>query len=135
MTEFLRKYCATVFSQKFRQINGLLKNFTVNWFDGKNLRGREFLVYRHCAHCAHCAMKVFFTFLFFFILTNAIRESIFLNKEELIPRNIFSGKINFSFSTPLIDCVTEIYQTILTASFIVSDFWKCFVPLPPLLPL
>ena len=34
ITEF---YChATVFSQKFRQINVLLKNFTVNWFDGKN---------------------------------------------------------------------------------------------------
>ena len=26
---------ATVFSQKFRQINVLLKNSTINWFDGK----------------------------------------------------------------------------------------------------
>ena len=30
-----RNFIATVFSQKFRQINVLLKNFTINWFDGK----------------------------------------------------------------------------------------------------
>ena len=28
-----RKKIATVFSQKLRQINVLLKNFTINWFD------------------------------------------------------------------------------------------------------
>ena len=33
------------FLQKFRQINVLLKNFTINWFDGNNLRGSEFLFY------------------------------------------------------------------------------------------
>ena len=27
---------ATIFSQKFRQINVLLKNLTINWFDGKS---------------------------------------------------------------------------------------------------
>ena len=30
-----RNFTATVFSQKFRQINVLLKNFTINWFDGR----------------------------------------------------------------------------------------------------
>ena len=44
----LRDSTATVFSQKFRQINVLPKNFTINWFDGKNFRGSEFLVFPHC---------------------------------------------------------------------------------------
>ena len=39
----LRNFTATVFSQIFRQINVLLKNFTVNQFDEKNLRGSKFL--------------------------------------------------------------------------------------------
>ena len=38
---------ATIFSQIFRQINVLLKNFTINWFDGKNLHGSESLVFPH----------------------------------------------------------------------------------------
>ena len=34
--EITQFYChATVFTQKFRQINVLLQNFTINWFDGK----------------------------------------------------------------------------------------------------
>ena len=33
----LRNFTATVFWQIFRQIKVLLKNFTMNWFDGKNL--------------------------------------------------------------------------------------------------
>ena len=41
-------FTATVYSQKFRLINVLLKNFTKNWFDGKKLRGSEFLVFPHC---------------------------------------------------------------------------------------
>ena len=44
----LRNFTATVFSQIFRQINVLLKNFTVNQFDEKKLRGSEFLVFPHC---------------------------------------------------------------------------------------
>ena len=36
------------FSQKFRQINVLLNNFTINWFDGKILHGREFFLFPHC---------------------------------------------------------------------------------------
>ena len=31
----LRNFTATIFSQKFRQIDVLLKNFTISWFDGK----------------------------------------------------------------------------------------------------
>ena len=31
----LQNFTATIFSQKFRQINVLLNNFTINWFDGK----------------------------------------------------------------------------------------------------
>ena len=37
------------FLQKFCQINVLLENFTINWFDVKNLTGSEFLVFPHCA--------------------------------------------------------------------------------------
>ena len=44
----VRNFTATVFSQKFRQINVLLKNFSINGFDGKNLRGSEFLVFPQC---------------------------------------------------------------------------------------
>ena len=47
ITEF---YChATVFSQIFRQINVLQKDFTINQFDEKKLRGgSEFLVFPQC---------------------------------------------------------------------------------------
>ena len=45
----LQNFTATVFLQIFRQINVLLKNFTVNQFDEKKLRGREFLVFL-CVH-------------------------------------------------------------------------------------
>ena len=31
----LRHFTDMIFSQKFRQINVLLKNFTINWFDGR----------------------------------------------------------------------------------------------------
>ena len=44
----LRDFTAMVFSQKYRQINVLLKNFTINWFGGKKLRSSEFLVSSHC---------------------------------------------------------------------------------------
>ena len=44
----LRKFTATIFSQKFRESNFLQKNFTLNWFDEKKLYGREFLVFPHC---------------------------------------------------------------------------------------
>ena len=40
----VRNFTATVFSQKFRQINVLPKNFTENWFDEKKLLGSQFLV-------------------------------------------------------------------------------------------
>ena len=40
----LRNFTANIFSQKFREINFLLKNFTLNWFDEKNFHGNEFLV-------------------------------------------------------------------------------------------
>ena len=33
------------FSQNFRQINVLLNNFAIIWFDGKNLRGSEIFVF------------------------------------------------------------------------------------------
>ena len=33
----LQNFTATVLSQKFRQFNVLLKNFTINWFDGKQI--------------------------------------------------------------------------------------------------
>ena len=43
MSKKFRNFTATVFSQLFRQINVLLKDFTytVNQFDEKNLRGSE----------------------------------------------------------------------------------------------
>ena len=31
----LRNFTATIVTEKFRQINVLLKNFTISWFDGK----------------------------------------------------------------------------------------------------
>ena len=34
-----RNFTATVFTQNFRQINVLLKNFSIKWFDEKILRG------------------------------------------------------------------------------------------------
>ena len=40
-----RTFTNTGFSQNFRQINVLLKNFTLNRFDGKNLRGSEFFAF------------------------------------------------------------------------------------------
>ena len=44
-------YCHS-FSQIFRQINVVLKNFTINWFDEKTLLGRKFLVFifPQCVH-------------------------------------------------------------------------------------
>ena len=42
-----RSFSAMIFSQKFCQINALLKNFTINRFDGKNSRGSEILVFPH----------------------------------------------------------------------------------------
>ena len=47
----LLNFTATNFSQKFRESTGLLKNFTLNWFDEKNLHGSEFFVFPHCAQC------------------------------------------------------------------------------------
>ena len=43
ITEF---YCMSRFFRK-NSVNSpfLLKNFTVNWFDGKNLYGREFFLF------------------------------------------------------------------------------------------
>ena len=35
--EIMEFYCLGYFSKKFRQINVLLKNFIVKWFDGKNI--------------------------------------------------------------------------------------------------
>ena len=46
----LRHFTATVLSQKFRQINVFLKNFAMNFFDGKKLCGSEFFVFPHCVH-------------------------------------------------------------------------------------
>ena len=39
----------TIFSEKIREINVLLKNFNLNWFDEKKLHGSEFHVFPHCA--------------------------------------------------------------------------------------
>ena len=44
----LQNFTATIFPQKFRQINVLLKKFTINWFDGKNFAYGEILVFPHC---------------------------------------------------------------------------------------
>ena len=41
--EITEYYCHH-FSEKFRESNDLLKNFTLNWFDEKNLNGSEFPV-------------------------------------------------------------------------------------------
>ena len=38
-------YVLSHFFEKFRQIDVLLKNFTLNRFDGKNLRGSEFFAF------------------------------------------------------------------------------------------
>ena len=58
-----RNFTATVFSQKFRQINILQKNITINWFDGKKLDGSEFLVFPHCTvaeiHSSHTFLQKF----------------------------------------------------------------------------
>ena len=44
--EITESYCnATFFSQNFRENNFLLMNFTLNWFDEKNLHGSEFFVF------------------------------------------------------------------------------------------
>ena len=50
----LRNFTAIL--QNFRQINVLLKNFAINWFDGKELCGSEFLVFPYCVDvpCAQC---------------------------------------------------------------------------------
>ena len=77
ITEF---YCLSFFAN-LPSINVLLKNFTVNQFDVKNLHGSEFLVFSHSKN---------------FSLINQfeqkIRELNDFNKEvakELISRNIF----------------------------------------------
>ena len=49
--EDLLPYKTLVFSQKFRQIDVLLKNLTINWIDGKNLHGSEFMA-------NSCGMKI-----------------------------------------------------------------------------
>ena len=41
----LRNFTATIFFAKIPSNQRLLKNFTLNWFGGKNLCGSEFLVY------------------------------------------------------------------------------------------
>ena len=41
----LRNFTATIFSQKFRQINFLLKKFTLNCFDGKKIAWQRFFCF------------------------------------------------------------------------------------------
>ena len=45
----LWNFTATIFSRKYRESNFLLKNFTLNWFDGKKIawHGSNFLVFLH----------------------------------------------------------------------------------------
>ena len=54
----LFEFIATVFLQKFRQINVLQKNFTINSFDEKKLC--EFLVFPHC--CGEEINEYYFIF-------------------------------------------------------------------------
>ena len=84
-------FAATVFSQKLRQINVLrvlLKNITINWFDGKNLHGREFLVFPHCVFQWISLIQGFSSITFKTVdFTNAL----FLKREERV-------RISYNFS-------------------------------------
>ena len=51
----LLNFTATAFSLKFRQINVLLKNFTINWFDEQKLHGMAVnFTFCHTAQCGKC---------------------------------------------------------------------------------
>ena len=58
----LRNFTATIFSQKFRKSNFLLKNSTLNWFDEKNCMAVNFsffhTVFLELPHCAHCVTEI-----------------------------------------------------------------------------
>ena len=52
-----RFYCKKSLKSMFYE-----RNFTLNWFDGKNLHGSEFLVFPHCDICNTCkTWKEFFS--------------------------------------------------------------------------
>ena len=46
-----RNFIATVFSQKFRQINVLLKNITIHWFDGKKFAWQKISRFSTLCYC------------------------------------------------------------------------------------
>ena len=74
----LRNFTATILSQKFREINFLLKNFTLNWLDEKNLYGSEFLVFLHtlCERTVR-KLRIFSLTLFW---KNFVKATILLKK-------------------------------------------------------
>ena len=91
----LRNFTATIFSQIFRQINVLLKTFTVNQFDEKKLRGSKFLVFPHCV--THTVE--FTNFLYQGFLKNFRENNLFSSKEfycRIDFTKLFSSDTKFS---------------------------------------
>ena len=96
--------------QKFRQINVLLNNVPVNWFDGKSLHGCEFFVFPH--YGVSSTMYSLFSFLFFCLMPKLIEVAsvkIYISK---IPWN---QRIRYYYCSYIKAKVpTELLQTYLT---------------------
>ena len=80
----LRNFNATVFSHIFRQINVLLKNFTVNHFDEKKLYS-SFLVFPQCIVTVWKKEKFTLTKLFFRQINSLVTYLL----KPLLSRNFF----------------------------------------------
>ena len=84
----LLKFTRTIFSQKFREINSLLKNFILNWIDEKNiyLNAFDFLVFPH-----YCVYTAVWSLRNFCIIWELFREINFIVK--LFTKKLFSRKL------------------------------------------
>ena len=141
----LQIFTATVYSQKFRQINVLLKNSSVNWFDGKNCVAENFAKipsnwrFTKELYCKLIWRKKFVwaeNFSFFHTVSMEIMHENYLSHifcqkfresngvtKVLISRNIFSLRENvWLFHT--VHCCTNHFQMciVLFSSCIVKYF-------------
>ena len=109
------------FSQKFRQINVLLKNFTVNWFDGRKFAWQ--LISRfstlHCVGNPQCGNFRNLLSLFW----QQFRETNFILKKLLKSwfGEIFLLTVNFSFYHTVKSTLTHLDKNFVKLTFLLKE--------------
>ena len=148
--EITEIYChATVFSQIFRQIDVLPKNFAINWFDGKKFAWQWIFDFS-TLHCAHSMEKWKIHFhdwkkiswnqqfsnssTFTISLRRMLKISIMqrfyvliMNLPVLIWQNIFTVRVIFFILPQSTLCTPYIWYSIdITKFFSIKQDWICF---------